>query len=565
MTRPRHRARTPRRTRSWLLPLIAGGLAVLVTSLLSPVGTSAAWSDFAPIRSDAVIRAGGPNFTVTGFEQLSEHDYADDDNLTSAPATIEVTNTGDVKLQHFEASVQRRQDEGGNPDFYDSVSWSFTRAGANGTDEEDWDGWAAWLYDLALEPDESATYQATTTLDPDAFELQDDFAVFEITVLTKISSSWATADTAWSLVTGVGIVQYVTYRPTLPIDLDTSNARWEGDVLHGYDLHLVWDNPNRPFGDTYTVSVNGIAQISETYLYWSPRYQIGPDRVWATFAQSGRLKDAPGTGQTVAITVEVRVSGDPTWVARKTLWATRSGNSVLIYGVDPTTPQRASAPAPVMTFSAPAPAQAPQAAQAADLETSPQQATPQPVVPEAAPQPSTSQPAVPQPATPAPEPEVIAPAPTPETRPDVGEPGLESEPEGTEPAPDAEPAGTAPRPEAVPEALLPEQAPEPPAAEVTVEDEAAEPLTLIELDGDSADTIEGATVGDEQIEVEPADGGVKLALPEQFWSGPREVVLTGKRDGEVFTLTIRLDKGESGEITYELVEPEEAPSKEGSI
>jgi hypothetical protein len=305
----------------------------------------------------------------------------------------------------------------------------------------------------------------------------------------------------------------------LPIELDTSNARWEGDVMHGHDLHLLWDIPTgRPFGDTYTVFVNGIEQISETYLYWSPRFQIGPDRVWSTFSQPGRLKDAPASGRTVAITVEVRASGDPSWVARKTIWVEDNAGltpPIKIYGLDPNTAQAASAPAPLMTFAAPA--REPEAiASAPDRKPEPEQ-------------------------TPEPEPEITALEPAPQT----GVPG--SVPE-TEPEPEPEPDV------------------EVPVDEMRVEEAPEEATTVVALDGVSPEaSVESVTVDDEPLGVELVDGVWQLSIPEEYWAEPREIVLTGSDEhGAPFTFTIRLTRDENGEISVDTVEPDEALSEEGS-
>jgi hypothetical protein len=155
------------------------------------------------------------------------------------------------------------------------------------------------------------------------------------------------------------------------------------------------------------------------------------------------------------------------------MWVTGTGGSVLIYGVDPTTPQRSSAPAPATALSAPAP-QAPESA-----------------APQADPQPAAPEPAAPEPA-----------------------------------------------------------APEEPA-----EKPAEEPAAPAELDWQNDDTVDSAAVDNEPIEFELAHGIMKLRLPEQFWNGPRDVVLTGTRAGQAFTHTIRLTTGDDGRVAYELIDP----------
>ncbi|GAA4161659.1 hypothetical protein GCM10022286_19580 [Gryllotalpicola daejeonensis] len=492
-----------------------------VVSSLSPLGTAAAWSDFAPFR-EVTIYAGGPDFSVIGFEDLHQHDYTND-NLTDE-ATIVVMNRGDVTLQHFEASIAQRVDEGSNSSLYDRVNWEFTRTVGGVTQTTNWSGWASWLSDLTLAPGASASYGVRTTLDPTGLDPnQGEFAVTEITVLARISSSWSANDTAWSIVSGTGIVQYVHLAAPPEIEVDTSNARWENPE-NGYDLHLLWDAPPFPFGPAFTIYINGIAQNApgETWYYYNNRYQLGPAKVMATFGQPGALRaTAPAVGEIVPITVEVRASGTD-WVARKTLWAVGvAGSSVLIYGINPAAPRSSSAAAPVIAFAAPAPATAPPASAPPASES----AAAQPISPSAAPQATTpgaetqkEQPEAEAPAAPAAE--VPAPhSPAPE------------ESEAAPPVP-AQPAPTAP-------------------TEVSTDESAQS----VELDWPSGETVESAKVDDEEIDVELADGVLRLALPETFWEGAREVVVTGKVGGADATRTIRLTRHGDGEITYELVEP----------
>ncbi|GAA4167820.1 hypothetical protein [Gryllotalpicola koreensis] len=89
----------------------------------------------------------------------------------------------------------------------------------------------------------------------------------------------------------------------------------------------------------------------------------------------------------------------------------------------------------------------------------------------------------------------------------------------------------------------------------------------VALDEVSPDAIiQSATVNDEPLEVGLVDGVWQLSIPERFWAGPHEIVLTGADEhGAPFTLTIRLTKDEEGELSYEIVNPEELPSEEGSI
>ncbi|GAA4167818.1 hypothetical protein [Gryllotalpicola koreensis] len=310
MTRPRHRASTARHTHNWLLSTVAAGLAVLVMSTLSPLGTTAAWSDFAPLREDASIGAGQPILNIAGLEGAEEgleHQYTSD-ALTKTADHVRLENVGNVALTRFDATRELSGDSTLPLHSETYFEWTFTRNGG-ATPPTDWSGWLSELAGLTLQPGEVAEYTVTTAL-RDVSSLNrfpNSNAVTTLYVGARAANYGAHTATNWSITTGIGFSQS-TGHPPPQVELPANAGWFLGDANEGapyHTLHFVVTAFPTSFNMGSLVEIYAVNNPSEKLLGGWQSFAYHP---YFHIAGGDLLSVVPNPGPQV-IWIEARANG----------------------------------------------------------------------------------------------------------------------------------------------------------------------------------------------------------------------------------------------------------------